>query len=79
MRIFFILFLQVTLAISAFGQLHLDDPDYIYQSVDGTVLDKDKVNDLLHSRQHYSLKEKEQVSIISQEKEKQNPCISQGK
>ena len=61
MRIFFILFLQVTLAISAFGQLHLDDPDYIYQSVDGTVLDKDKVNDLLHSRQHYSLKEKEQV------------------
>ncbi|MEL7147693.1 MAG: TlpA disulfide reductase family protein [Bacteroidota bacterium] len=59
MRISLILLFQLVLMGQAYGQLHLDDPDYTYQSVDGTVLQKDKVNDLLHSRQHYSLKETE--------------------
>lgn len=48
---------MLVLAVPCYGQLHLDDPDYTYQSVDGKVLEKSKVNDLLHSRQHYSLKE----------------------
>ena len=51
------LLMLCSLATAAFAQLHLDDPDYIYQSEGGQVLEKEKVNELLHSRQHYSLKE----------------------
>lgn len=42
---------------AGYAQLHLDDPDYIYQTETGEVLAKEKVNELLHSKQHYSLKE----------------------
>jgi len=44
-------------ALTANGQLHLDDPGYVYQTVAGTTLEKAKVNELLHSRQHFTLKE----------------------
>ena len=54
-----ILLFQLALILTCYGQLHLDDPNYVYQSVDGTVLEKTKVHELLHSHQHYSLKEEE--------------------
>ncbi len=57
MRILSTLLALCAFAPVAFAQLHLDDPDYIYQSEAGQVLEKDKVNELLHSKQHYSLKE----------------------
>lgn len=57
MRILLILLSLCSFVTAAFAQLHLDDPDYVYQSETGQVLEKDKVNELLHSKQHYSLKE----------------------
>ncbi len=47
----------MTASIRVFAQLHLDDPAYKYQTVDGKILADQEVNKLLHSRQHFSLKE----------------------
>jgi len=41
------------------AQLHLDDPNYIYQTQDKVALDKKETERLLTSRQHYSLDEQE--------------------
>lgn len=52
--------LLCSFATAGYAQLHLDDPDYTYQTEAGEVIAKDKVNELLHSKQHYSLKEEAQ-------------------
>jgi len=46
---------------STWGQLHLDDPLYTYQTVQGKKLSDSEVDKLLHSRQHFTLKEETQA------------------
>ncbi|MCR9253875.1 MAG: TlpA family protein disulfide reductase [bacterium] len=56
-----IAFLLMVFAGNVFAQLHLDDPNYTYQTQSNEVLESSQVEELLTSGQHYSLKEEETV------------------
>ncbi|MGB3467001.1 MAG: TlpA disulfide reductase family protein [Cyclobacteriaceae bacterium] len=45
------------IASVAKGQLHLDDPAYVYKTQSGEILKDKEVSEMLHSPQHYSLQE----------------------